>query len=133
MEKGKKEKKAKALWPGLAAGTVLSAGIYLAGLLLLGLLLTKGTIPERNAFPWVGTLCVLASLAGGLLAVRKTAWNAAGLLSGVLFALVLLAVGLLGWRDGIAWLGHGGILLLCAMSGGLAASLLGGRRRRKRK
>ena len=133
MEKGRKEKKAKAVWPGFAAGALLSAGVYVSGLLLLGLLLTKGSISERNVFPWVGALCILASLSGGLLAVRKTAWKAAGLLTGVLFALLLLAVGLLGWRDGIAWLGQGGLLLLYALCGGVGVTLLSGRRRRKRK
>ena len=51
MEKGRKEKKAKAVWPGFAAGALLSAGVYVSGLLLLGLLLTKGSISERNVFP----------------------------------------------------------------------------------
>lgn len=132
MEKGRKEKKAKAVWPGFAAGSLAAAGCYLLGLLLLALLLTKGTVSEERAFPLTAGLCVLASLCGGLLAVRKTAWRAAGLLTGVIFALVLLAVGIACWQEGITWLGQGGILLLCAIGGGLGAALLGGRRRRRK-
>ncbi len=132
MEKGRKEKKAKALWPGFLAGTLLAAGVYLLGLLFLALLLTKGTVSEGSAFVIVTVLCVLATLCGGLLAVRKTAWKATGLLTGVIFALALLAIGLTGWKDGITWLGQGGVLLLCALGGGFAATLLGGRRRRRK-
>lgn len=133
MEKGRKEKKVQAVWPGFAAGLLAAAGLYLLGLLFLALLLTKGTVSEGKAFPVVAALCILSALCGGLLSVRKTAWRAAGLLTGAIFALVLLSVGLAAWKDGITWLGRGGILLLCAFGGGFAASLLGGRRRRKRK
>ena len=131
MAKGKKRR--------TAAGVVLlqraavSVIVYLAGILLLALLVVKGAVPERAAFPAVAVLCLLGTLSGGVVTARRTPWGplSAALLNTALFAAVLLVVGLACWPDGIG--SRGVILLLCALGGGLAAGLLGGRRGRRRK
>lgn len=136
MGKGKRKQRAAGMV--LLQGLAVSAGVYLAGILLLTLLVVKGAVPERAAFPAVAALCLLGALCGGVAVARRTPWGPlpAALLNTVIFAVVLLAVGLACWPDGISWGGHGGVLLLCALGGGTAAGLLGGRRggkRRKRK
>ena len=111
----------------------MSVIVYLAAILLLALLVVKGAVPERAAFPAVAVLCLLGTLSGGVVTARRTPWGplSAALLNTALFAAVLLVVGLACWPDGIG--SRGVILLLCALGGGLAAGLLGGRRGRRRK
>lgn len=131
MAKGKKKRTAAGMV--LLQGTIVSVGVYLAGVALLALLAVKGVVPERASFPAVAVLCLLGALCGGGVTARRTPWGPlpAALLNTVLFTAVLLVVGLACWSDGI---GSGGmILLLCALGGGLAAGLLGGRRGRRRK
>lgn len=133
MGKGRKQQTA-APWMGFLQGGLLALGVYLLGLLLLALLMVKGTLPERSAFPAVAALCTAAVFCGGTVAARRSPWGTlpAGLLCAVLFAGVLAAVGTAFWQ-GVTWTGHGGILLLCTLGGGVLAGLLGGRKRRKRK
>lgn len=123
-------------WLIFVQGILLALGIYLLEQLLVALLLVRGTLPEQSVFPVVAVTCLLAALAGGISCVRRSAWGRlpSGLLAAGGFAAVLIAVGLLSW-EGITWTGHGGILLLCALAGGLLAGVLGGRqgRRVKRK
>lgn len=118
-------------------GLLLSLGVYLAGLLLVSLLAVKGILGEEWIFPAIAVLCLLVSLAGGFLCARRPVWGPlpSAMVCAALFAGALAAVGILGWRDGIVWTGHGGILLLCALAGGLLAGVLGSRRgqRRRRK
>lgn len=116
-------------------GLLLSFGIYLAGLLLVTLLILKGALSETGMFPAVAVLCLLASLAGGFLCARQVPWGPlpGAMVFTLLFAAILAAVGILCWGEGIAWAGRGGVLLLCALGGGLAAGLLGGSRKKKRK
>lgn len=119
-------------------GLCLSFGIYLLGQLLVTLLVVKGALVEEGMFPAVAALCLLAALAGGFLCARKPVWGPlpSAILCAILFAAVLTAVGILCWERGIAWTGHGGILLLCALAGGLLGGILGGgvpkKKRRKR-
>ena len=131
MAKGKKKRTAAGVV--LLQGTAVSVIVYLAGILLLALLVVKGAVPERTAFPAVAVLCLLGTLSGGVVTARRTPWGplSAALLNTALFAAVLLVVGLACWPDGIG--SRGVILLLCALGGGLAAGLLGGRRGRRRK
>lgn len=129
MTKGRKK---LAVWQGFLAGGLLSLGMYLLGLLFLALLLVKGTLPEGGSFPVVAALCVLAALSGGMLTVRLTRWRAGGILTAVMFLSVLLLAGLGFWEE-IAWLGRGGILLLCGLAGGLLAGVAGSPKRRRRK
>lgn len=128
MAKGRKK---LAVWQGFLAGGLLSLGVYLLGLLLLALLLVKGTVSEGGSFPIVAVLCGLSALAGGVAAVRLTGWRAGGALAAAAFLSVLALLGLGFWEE-VAWLGHGGILLLCGMAGGLLAGLAGRKRRRHR-
>ena len=131
MAKGKKRRTAAGVV--LLQGAAVSVIVYLAGILLLALLVVKGMVPERAAFPAVAVLCLLGALSGGGVTARRTPWGPlpAALLNTALFAAVLLVVGLACWPDGIG--SRGVILLLCALGGGLAAGLLGGRRGRRRK
>ena len=131
MAKGKKRRTAAGVV--LLQGAAVSVIVYLAGILLLALLVVKGAVPERAAFPAVAVLCLLGTLSGGVVTARRTPWGplSAALLNTALFAEVLLVVGLACWPDGIG--SRGVILLLCALGGGLAAGLLGGRRGRRRK
>jgi len=129
MAKGRRK---LAAWQGFLAGGLLSLGVYLSGLLLLTLLLVKGVLSEGGSFPIVAVLCALAALAGGLLTVRLTLWRAGGVLTAAVFLFVLLLAGL-GFWDEISWLGHGGILLLCGLAGGLLAGAAMPRSRRRRK
>lgn len=130
-----KKRKQAAVWQGFLWGGLLSLGIYLLGLLLLALLLVRGTL--SGGFPAVAVLCAAAALGGGLLSVWRTGWGAGVLLTGAIFAGVLILGGLLFWEE-LAWTGSGGVLLLCALGGGFLATLasltgLTGRRRKRRK
>lgn len=129
MAKGRKK---LAVWQGLLAGMLLSLGTYLLGLLCETLLLVKGVLPEGGSFPMAAVLCALAALAGGALSVHLTRWRAGGVLTAALFLSVLLLAGLGFWEE-IAWLGQGGILLLCGLAGGLLAGAAAPQKRRRRK
>ena len=127
MSKGKKR---TSNWMILLWGLLITLGIYLLAILLLALLMVKGALAQST--PVLPAVCLLSSLLGSLYAVRRMPWGSlpAGLLSGGIFAAVLLAVGAC-TQQGI---GEQGIpLLLCALGGGLAAGLLGKRRSRKKK
>ena len=131
-----KKKTTAAIWTVFLRGSMLSLGIYFAGILLLALLLVKGAIPESGAFPVPAVLCFLSAMSGGLLTARQSPWGTlpSALLNTLVFAGILIAAGAICWQ-GITWYGHGSILLLCALAGGVVAGILGGRRshRRKRK
>lgn len=116
-------------------GLSLSLGIYLLGQLLVTLLVVKGALAEEGMFPAVAALCLLAALAGGMLCARRPKWGPlpSAMLCVVLFAGVLAAVGILSWGEGITWMGHGGILMLCTLVGGLLAGILGGRAPKKKR
>lgn len=129
MAKGRKQ---LAVWQSFLAGSLLTLGVYLLGLLFLTLLLVKGVLSEGGSFPAVAVLCALSALAGGLLTVRLTRWRAGGVLTAVVFLSILLLAGLGFWEE-ISWLGRGGVLLLCGLAGGLLAGLAGPKRRRRRK
>lgn len=125
-------RKQLALWQGFLAGSLLTLGVYLLGLLLLTLLLVKGALSEGWSFPAVAVLCTLSALAGGVLTVRLTRWRAGGVLTAAIFLSVLILAGLGFWEE-IAWTGHGGVLLLCGLAGGALAGLAGPKKRRRRK
>lgn len=129
MAKGRKQ---LAMWQGFLAGSLLSLVLYLLGLLFLAMLMVKGVLTEGGSFPATAVLCALSALGGGFLTVRLTLWRAGGVLTAAIFLSVLILAGLGFWEE-ITWLGHGGILLLCGLSGGLLAGLGGHKRRRRRK
>lgn len=132
MGKGKKRAPSMTVF---LKGLLLSLGVYLPGLLLTALLAVKGVLREEGIFPAVAVLCLLAALAGSVLCARQPVWGPlpSAMACAALFAGVLAAVGILSWGDGITWSGHGGILLLCALAGGLLAGILGSGRGQKRR
>lgn len=132
MGKGKKQTSNGLIF---LEGLCLSFAVYLLGQLLVTLLAVKGALAEEGMFPAVAVLCLLAALAGGFLCARRPVWGAlpSAMLCALLFASVLTAIGILCWEEGITWTGRGGILLLCALAGGLLAGALGQGSRRKKK
>ena len=131
MAKGK-----RAAWVPLPQGIGLALGIYLLVQPLLALLVVKGVLPEARTFPAVAAACVLAALAGALFCAARCPWGTlvSGLGCGGGMAAILAAVGVLCWQE-VAWTGQGGLLLLCALGGGILGGLLGrkrGKRVRKR-
>ncbi len=134
MGKGKKQSPNELIF---LKGLLLSFGIYLLGQLLVTLLVVKGALAEEGMFPAVAALCLLSALAGGALCARRPVWGPlpSAMLCAALFASLLAVVGILCWEEGIAWTGHGGILMLCSLTGGLLAGVLGrgGRKKKKRK
>lgn len=124
-----KERKKTALWIVFLRGSIVALGIYLLGVLLLALLVVRGTLPESGTFPILAVLCVIAVLCGSLITVRKSPWGKlpTALLTSVIFGTTLTVVGVSFWRE---ITGEGGILLLCALSGGVLAALLGSRKRK---
>lgn len=132
MGKGKKKAPGPLVF---LQGLLLSLGVYLPGLLLASLLAVKGVLGEEGIFPAAAVLCLLSALAGGFLCARRPVWGPlpSAMVCALLFAGVLAAVGILCWEDGITWTGRGGVLILCALAGGLLAGVLGGTRGRKRR
>lgn len=124
-------KKKKAVWTFFARGTLLSLGIYLAGILLLAAAVNRGMIGEGKVFPVLAVLCVLSGLAGELLAVRNVPWGKllTGILSAALFALTLTVIGACLWQS-TAWSDNSVCLLLCILGSGVLAGVLGSRKGR---
>lgn len=119
-------------WQGALRGVLAALGLYLGGTALLALLVVRGTAPESAAFPVLAVLCVLATLCGGLLVGSALPPLPGAMAVAVCFGGVLLAVGAACWQ-GVVWMGHGGILLGCALAGGLLAGVLSGSRRGRRR
>lgn len=133
-----KEKKKPEEWVIFLQGSMASLWLYLTGIFLAALFLVKGVLPEGVMFPVVAGLCVVASLFGGLFVGGKTAWGTlpASVLNAAIFSGILILAGMVCWH-GISWRGHGGILLACALAGGVLAGVLvkpkKGRRKKRRR
>ena len=56
-----KKKTTTAVWMVYLQGVLLGAGCYLAGILLLALLVVKGGVPERAVFPATALWCLAVS------------------------------------------------------------------------
>ena len=127
-------KKQTALWLALVQGVLLSLGVYLLLSILVSLLLIRAVLPETGGFPAVAVSCVAASFVGAFTCAQRASWRRlpSGLLCACGFVLVLAAVGALCWRQ-ITWLGHGGVLLLCAIAGGILAGVMGNKRKKRRR
>ena len=132
MGKGKKQAPSGLIF---LKGLLLAFAVYLPGQLLITLLVVKGAVGEESLFPAVAAVCLVAALAGGFLCARRPVWGPlpSAMMCAVLFAGILTAAGILCWEKGINWTGHGGLLVLCALAGGLTAGVLGGGRRKKKK
>lgn len=125
------KKKQTPEWASYLRGILLALGVYLVSQMLVALLLVKGVLPESRSFLVVAVCCVVSALVGGIWSGKTSLGRlAGGVLVAAGFAVVLVAVGLLCW-DGILWTGHGGILLLCALAGGVLSGLVGGKRGRR--
>lgn len=127
-----KSKKQSAPWVAFVQGTLLSLALYLLLQMLMALLLVKAVLPEEKSFLVVSIVCALCAFIGGLFCIRRSSIGKlpSGLISAAGFAVLLIVIGLLCW-NGITWMGQGGILLLCALAGGVLAGLLGGKRGRR--
>lgn len=121
-------KKKHPAWVPYLEGLLLTLGIYLAGHLLLALLIVRGTIGEGAAFPVTAALCLLAAAGGGVLAGRRAGKPASAVGTAALFAAILVCCGLSG--AGAEWDGRDGVVLLCALCGGVAAVPAAGKRKR---
>ena len=130
---GKGGKTRPAAWQGVLRGVLAALGLYLVGTALLALVVVKGAAPEKMMFPVTAMLCVLSVFCGRLLAGPMLPPLPGAMAVAACFGGVLLAVGEACWQ-GVTWTGHGGILLVCALGGGLLSGiLLGSRRGRRRK
>ena len=129
---GKGGKARPAPWRGVLRGTLAALGLYLVGTALLALLIVKGAVPEAMMFLVTAVLCVLSALCGGLLAGPMLPPLPGAMAVAACFDGVLLAVGAACWQ-GVTWMGHGGILLLSVLGGGLLSGILAGSRRGRRR
>ena len=129
---GKGGKVRPAPWRGVLRGTLAAIALYLIGTALLALLIVNGAVPEAMMFPVTAVLCVLSALCGGLLAGPMLPPLPGAMAVAACFDGVLLAVGAACWQ-GVTWMGHGGILLLSVLGGGLLSGILAGSRRGRRR
>ena len=130
----KKKAAPSAVWMVFAQGAFLALGVYLAGILLLALLMVKGSVPESAALPVTAALCVLGTAGGGGVTARRTRLGALPSSMGVALCFfgVLVLLGLLFWQ-GPVLSGDSGVLALCALAGGVLGGILGGGRSRRKK
>lgn len=132
-----KEKRKAAAWMVFARGSLVSLWMYLVGIFLAALFLVKGILPETAMFPMVAVLCMLASLCGGLLVGGSSPWGTlpASMLNAAVFSGILILAGIACWHE-VPWSGRGGVILACALAGGVLAGVLArpkGRRRKRGK
>lgn len=129
-----KEKKKTAEWTVFLQGGAVTLWMYLVGLCLSAFLFIKGILPERMEFGVVAGLSFIAALVGGGLVARRSSFATmpAAMLNAAIFAGILLMVGMTGWQD-TSFGEQSGILLLCALIGGLAAGVWGARKGKRRK
>lgn len=138
---GKREKKPEdpgAVWLStmcrLLKGGALAVVMAALGLVVCSLLVSGGVMGERLIGRGVLAICVVSSLAGGLLAVHRLERGTllAGLGVGGILFLLLLTAGFLLYED--ASISNGGVpILIACCCGGAIAGVLGGRPRKKRK
>ena len=115
-----KTKKTGPLWAVPISGVLLSAAVWLIGTLILTGGMALGVVQESGSFPALAAVTVIAALIGGGYVMR-----------GAGFVPALAAAGLLIWSE-FGWFGHGGLLLLCAIAGGVCAGLFGNGGKRKK-
>lgn len=129
-----KEKKKVVAWVTFVRGSFVSLWMYLVGVFLAALFLVKGIVPENAMFPIVAVLCMIASFGGGMLAGGESPWGAfpAAVLNAVIFSGILILTGVACWRE-VTWNGHAGVMLICALAGGMVSGALAKPRGKKRK
>ena len=121
-------KKKRPAWAPYLGGLLLTLGVYLVGHMLLALLGVRGTIGEGAAFPATAVLCLLAAAGGGVLAGRWAGKPVSAVGTAALFAAILVCCGLS--TTGAKWTGRDGVVLLCALCGGVASVPAAGKRKR---
>lgn len=138
---GKREKKPEdpaAVWLGTMCRLLKGGGVAVVtaalGLVVCALLVSGGVVGEKLMGRGILAICVVSSLVGGLVAVRRLERGTllAGLGVGGILFLLLLTAGFLLYED--ASLSNGGVpILIACCCGGAIAGVLGGRPRKKRK
>ena len=138
---GKREKKPEdpaAVWLGTMCRLLKGGGVAVVtaalGLVVCALLVSSGVVGEKLMGRGILAICVVSSLVGGLVAVRRLERGTllAGLGVGGILFLLLLTAGFLLYED--ASLSNGGVpILIACCCGGAIAGVLGGRPRKKRK
>lgn len=135
---GKKTEEAGTLWMtgmrNVLWGSGVAAVVTLFALFACALLVSRGTIGEGMMDRAVLAVCVLGSLIGGLIAVRRIrrAPLPVGLGVGICLFLLLLSAGCL--LSGTASVSNdGALILLSCCCGGAMAGVLGARPNRKRR
>lgn len=131
---GKKKAAPSAAWMVLLQGTLLALCVYLAGILLLALLMVKGSAPESAALPLTAALCALGAAGGGGVTARRSRLGPlpASMAVALCFLAALALLGFLCWQ-GPALNGRSGVLALCVLAGGVLGGALGSRRSRRKK
>ena len=134
----KKTEETGALWLAVMRevlrGSGAAAAVTLLALLACALLVSNGAIGEEMMDRAVLAVCVLGSLTGGLLAVRRIGRSPlpVGLGVGLCLFLLLLSAGCL--LSGSASVSNdGALILLSCCCGGAMAGVLGARPNRKRR
>ena len=138
---GKREKKPEdpaAVWLGAMCRLLKGAGVAAVaaalGLVVCALLVSGGMVGEKLMGRGILAICVVSSLVGGLVTVRRLERGTlpAGLGVGGMLFLLLLTAGFLLYEE--ASLSNGGVpILIACCCGGAIAGVLGGRPRKKRK
>lgn len=118
----------------VALGGLLALGVELMVLLLGAAAVSKGILKEDTAIQVTAAACVLGCLAGGLLACAR--WSSrrllAGLATGAVCCLLILAVGLL-MGDGFRLDAQALVELAGCLCGGAIAGLFSGRKQSKKR
>ena len=127
------EKKTRPAGAAMAAGTLVSLGVYLGLVLITAALMVRGAVGEEAALPVVVLWAMAASFCGALVWVRRCPWGrmACGLAGAAAFAAVVSCVAMAAWRAGAGWLQSGWLILTAIMAGGVLAGTVG-RKRGKR-
>ena len=127
-----------AVWLGTMCRLLKGGGVAVVtaalGLVVCALLVSGGVVGEKLMGRGILAICVVSSLVGGLVAVRRLERGTllAGLGVGGILFLLLLTAGFLLYED--ASLSNGGVpILIACCCGGAIAGVLGGRPRKKRK
>ena len=129
----KRQKREVSGWLKVLVGAVISLAVYLAGTVLLALLLVKGVLGVEMQNALLGMLGCLAVACGGFVACRGKGGRSVAVLQSVVFMVLLFGGSYLFW-EGPAWDRHSVIFLLSvALGGALPLVLCGEGKKSKRR
>lgn len=128
------DKKPAGEWSVFLQGGMLSLLFYLVCVAVLALVLVRGILPERFEMTVVASAAFLAAMLGGIMVSNRSslAKLSAAMISAGVFAVILAAVGMIGWRESF-WGGCGALLVACVFAGGAVAGVWGAGKRKKRR